>query len=651
MDETELSGPWRAAPADEDLRRTFVETGFSDGAWEPIEVPSHWRSTPAFSEPTARSSTGRSFEEADAPEPTGADTRSWLVLDGVFYTSDVWLDGAYLGDTEGYFFPHAFEVTEALRTASEHISPSRWPAPPRPTARAKRNLTGVFQHWDCLDPDWNPGGIWRPVRIEQTGPVRIRTSAGAVPRGARRAGACSLRAVARQRRGRTGRAADDHRDDSGRDVVDVVSDEHPRRRGEQVEWTVTCRRTRSCGGRAPSATSLVYDVEVEVRIDRRGTERRATSSVASGCARVRMRDWISSVNGERLFLKGANQGPTRMALAEATARGVRARRRAGDGRRARPPARARPHQPARALRRRRRGRPAALAGLAAAVGLRPRRSASRRVRQAAEAVDLLGHHPSVVDLVRAQRADGDRHEPGTLGRSRRRCAACAVGRRRPGAADLEQDRARPVDQAGAREGRRHPAGDRPLRRAPPPAAARRHRQPPLLRLVPRRRARPARLPAGDAAPGAVREPSSAPRRCPTTPSSCEPERWPDLDWERLAAHHALQKAVFDRHVPARRARHLRRVADAPRRRTRPTVVRHHIETLRRLKYRPTGGFAQFCFADGHPAVTWSVLGHDRPPKLGYEALQAACAAGDRRGRPASRPPSRPGERSPSTSTW
>ena len=50
-----------------------------------------------------------------------------------------------------------------------------------------------------------------------------------------------------------------------------------------------------------------------------------------------------------------------------------------------------------------------------------------------------------------------------------------------------------------------------------------------------------------------------------------------------------------------------------------------VEALRRIKYRPTGGFAQFCFADGHPSVTWSVLGHDRAPKLGYEALRAACA--------------------------
>ena len=50
-----------------------------------------------------------------------------------------------------------------------------------------------------------------------------------------------------------------------------------------------------------------------------------------------------------------------------------------------------------------------------------------------------------------------------------------------------------------------------------------------------------------------------------------------------------------------------------------------MRALRVLKYRPTGGFAQFCLADGYPSVTWSVLGHDRAPKLGFEALRQACA--------------------------
>jgi len=54
-------------------------------------------------------------------------------------------------------------------------------------------------------------------------------------------------------------------------------------------------------------------------------------------------------------------------------------------------------------------------------------------------------------------------------------------------------------------------------------------------------------------------------------------------------------------------------------------VRRQVEHLRRLKYRPTGGFCQFAFADGRPGVTWSVLDHERVPKPAFEALAAACA--------------------------
>ena len=110
---------------------------------------------------------------------------------------------------------------------------------------------------------------------------------------------------------------------------------------------------------------------------------------------------------------------------------------------------------------------------------------------------------------------------------------------------------------------------------------------------------------------------------PADAEFCEPERWPDLDWERLGHRHALQKPVFDKYVPPADYKTFDEWRDATQR-YQATVIKHHIETLRRIKYRPTGGFAQFCFADGMPAVTWSVLGHDRQPKLGYDALAAAC---------------------------
>ena len=104
----------------------------------------------------------------------------------------------------------------------------------------------------------------------------------------------------------------------------------------------------------------------------------------------------------------------------------------------------------------------------------------------------------------------------------------------------------------------------------------------------------------------------------------EPERWPDLDWPGLERRHALQLEAFERYVPPSAFA----TFDEWRAATQAyqaTVIRFHIETLRRLKYRPTGGFCHFFFADGHPGVTWSVLDHERRPKTGYAALAAACA--------------------------
>src|SRR5436190_22677284 len=113
----DLSGRWRAVEADDALRRSFPETDLDDSSWASVDVPHHWRSTPEFAESDGPLLYRRRFE---CPA-TETGRRSWLVLDGLFYQGDVWLDGSYVGDTEGYFFPHEFEVTAALRERSEHL--------------------------------------------------------------------------------------------------------------------------------------------------------------------------------------------------------------------------------------------------------------------------------------------------------------------------------------------------------------------------------------------------------------------------------------------------------------------------------------------------------------------------------------------------
>lgn len=111
---------------------------------------------------------------------------------------------------------------------------------------------------------------------------------------------------------------------------------------------------------------------------------------------------------------------------------------------------------------------------------------------------------------------------------------------------------------------------------------------------------------------------------PESDDFIRPERWPNLDWETLEAHHAFQRAVFDERIPPAGYPDF----DSWRRATQEyqaRLLRHHIETLRRLKYRPTGGFCLFFLADAQPAISWSVLDHERSPKSGYEAVRAACA--------------------------
>ena len=54
---------------------------------------------------------------------------------------------------------------DQLQQQSEHLLAVEVTCSKPTDLTAKRNLTGVFQHWDLIDPEWNPGGIWQPVTI------------------------------------------------------------------------------------------------------------------------------------------------------------------------------------------------------------------------------------------------------------------------------------------------------------------------------------------------------------------------------------------------------------------------------------------------------------------------------------------------------
>jgi beta-mannosidase len=607
----DLGGPWQVAESNEERRRSVTAPfDAADEGWHETQVPGHWRSVPALASSDGPVLYRRRFD-APIPEP---GTRAFLVFDGIFYQADVWLDGEYLGDTEGYFFPHSLEVTERLARAGTHTLAVEVSCG-RPADRtAKRNLTGVFQHWDCIDPDWNPGGIWAPVHIDRCGPVRI-------------AGLKVLCGEANEERAVLELEAVLDPATPGPVRIDTeVRPESPDGGGEQfhqqeqtlsagpntIRWTVAVERPalwwpRSLGGQP------LYRIDVKVT-DETGelTDRR---SVRTGLRQVKVRNFIATVNGERLFLKGANVGPTRRDLAAASAEEVR-----------------------------RDVRLAADAGLdllrvhahitrpelydeADRTGMllwqdlplqwgygRVRRQA---VVQARKAVELLGHHPSI---------------------------ALWCGHNEPMAVDLTPDNVvapRTIAKVVASQvlPTWNKTGlDRSIRRAL-------ERSDGSRAVVAHSGIVPHPLWGTDSHfyfgwyHGQERDFPAAMGRFPVLarfvsefgaqaiPESAgfmQPERWPDLDWEGLASHHSLQKEIFDQRVPP--AEH--RSFDGWRAATQAyqaELLRHHIETLRRLKYRPTGGFCLFMLSDPQPGVTWSILDHERVPKSAYQAVRTACA--------------------------
>ena len=606
----EPAGIWRAAEADEGLRRSYPSPDFDDDAWAEIRVPGHWRSTPAFADSDGPLLYRTRFEHA-APPIEGR--RSWLTFEGLLYQGDVWLDGSYLGDTEGYFFPHTFEVTDALRERTEHVLALELTCARQTERAAKRNITGELQHSDVLDPDWNPGGIWRPVRLTETGPVRIASlrmlCAEATPERAvvrcravlDAAGTCTVKL-------RTTVGGTDH------------ELEQPLSEGEnRVLWQVVVDRPQLWWPHALGDQPL-HDVSVEVSLpdatdDHDVSDRR---TLRTGLRQVRMRNWICSVNGERLFLKGSSQGPTRMALADAGPdefeRDVQLANDAGLDF-----LRVHAHV----------GRPE-LYDAADRHGLLlwqdfplqwgyARGIRKQAVRQAREAVDHLGHHPSIALWCGHNSPIALDLEPGEPKHRGRAVLRFAAGQQLPTwnktvldgsvkRAFEKADGSRPVvahsgvlPHVGSGGTDSHlwfgwyHGGERDLVTA--------------LELWPRL----ARFVSEFGA-----------QAVPETAGFMRPERWPDLDWDTLCRCHGLQKWVFDRRVPPEDFATFEEWQRATQS-YQAELVRRQVEHLRRLKYRPTGGFCHFSFADGRASVTWSVLDHERAPKPAFEALAAACA--------------------------
>lgn len=603
-----LSGVWLAAEADDDVRRTGIGLDTDDSAWTAVAVPGHWQDAPDFATSDGPLMYRHAFNAA--PPPDGR--RRWVTLDGIFYQADVWLDGAYLGDPEGYFFSHTFDVTSLSRFSDDHVLAIEVTCSPQSGRSGRRNITGVFQSASTVGSNRNPGGIWRPVFLYDTGPVHIDR----------------LRVLCRDADARRAHLRISTRIDSDRltpvtmrtylDGVQVDEQLQSIAAGQNdFEWTVDVSDPALWWPRSLGDQPLI-EVAVEVVVDGEVSDRRQRRT---GLRQIMWDDWVCSVNGERIFLKGANLMPTSARPANATTEMVRADLDAAvdlglDA------LRVHGHIADRSL-----------YDAADELGVlllqdfpllwgHARSVRQQAVEQARAAVDSLGHHPSIAMWTAHDDPSATDAEVGGTGW--RGAARTLVAKQLPSWNKSVLDRW--------------------VKRAFERADSSRHvvAHSGVVPHLPQLDGTDSHLwfgwqhgEADDLADFAARMPrmvrfvsefgsDSAPHDAPFIDEQLASYEWPSLDWDQVETDTGYQRSVTERSFPPTEFDSYDEWRDTLQY-YQAHVLKVQIETLRRLKYRPTGGFCFSALNDAAPAISSSILDHERRPKVAYAAVAAACA--------------------------
>jgi beta-mannosidase len=603
-----LSGPWLAAEADDDVRRNGIGPDSDDSDWAPIEVPGHWQDHPDL-----RSSEGPiMYRHAFAADPPADGRRRWITLDGIFYQADVWLDGAYLGDPEGYFTSHSFDVTSLSRIDDEHVLAVELTCSPQNSTAGRRNITGIFQAPDGIGSNRNPGGIWRPVHMYDTGPVQIDR----------------LRVLCRDADARRAHLRIATRLDSDRltpvtmrTFIDgeQVDDQHQSIAAgrNDFEWTIDISDPTLWWPRALGDQPLI-DVAVEVIVDDEVSDRRERRT---GLRQLVWDNWICSVNGERLFLKGANLLPTALGPANASSDMIRRDLDAAvelglDALRVHGHIADRPLYDA-----------ADEAGILLLQDFPLQWGHARSVRQQATeqaraAVDSLGHHPSIA--MWTAHDDPGAGDAGVVTSGWRGTVRSVAAKQLPSWNKSVLDRwvKRAFERADS--SRQVVAHSGVVPHLPQLDGTDshlwfgwRHGEAEDLGDFAARLPRMARFVSEFGS-------DSPPVDAPFIDEQLAEFAWPSLDWDRIQHETGYQRAVTERSFPPTEFDSYSEWSETLQY-YQSHVLKVQIETLRRLKYRPTGGFTFSSLNDSAPAISSSILDHERRRKAAYATVAAACA--------------------------
>ena len=105
-------------------------------------------------------------KEFRVPAAAGHDLR--LVLDGINYRANVWLNGRRVGETlVGAYRTFELDVTDVVDRSGANVLAVEVPAP------GPCDLAITWVDWNPSPPDKNMG-LWRDVCLTASGPVALR---------------------------------------------------------------------------------------------------------------------------------------------------------------------------------------------------------------------------------------------------------------------------------------------------------------------------------------------------------------------------------------------------------------------------------------------------------------------------------------------
>lgn len=644
-----LDGAWKLKPVSvfSEADRGWEE----DGGWLTQELPAHWQQLPELATHTGKTVYRKNFR---LRAKAGHTYR--LRLNGIFYFSTVYLNGQCLGSNEGYFFPQEYEITRLLlpEEPAEPAEPGGTPGSPEdavttttgypenllvvevdcPEEKEKNNkrlITGVFSHWDAMDPATNPGGIWLPVEILETGGAYIREKYFWTESFSGSVAQVNSRLVIHS--------------DAQRDVQIQVSFTPGNFQGRP---TTASRKVRLKAGENELLDRWevedchlwwthdhgfphLYNVEIRLgdapfkKATFEDAAGNATNPPAAlldreefsfGIRTVKLQDWICHLNGKRIFLKGNNYPPGDTRIATMTLERYRADLNlAKDAHMNILRVHAHVEHPA-------------FYQAADELGILvwqdfPLQWQYRKevlpeaLRQVRLMVRLLFNHPCVgIWCMHNEPIYLVDTKDETFWRQVRTNANMFlyswnrdVMDRELRRAVQELDRTRPAVQSSGELNLIREGGDTHFYFGWYQAYGPKRKFETLYKYFPKNLRFVTEF-------GAQSFPNY---------ESCRRFMDPDIskiDWERLVERHSFQPEIMRYWIDVDSFRDLRDLIDA----TQDYQImlnQYYIDRLRLHKYRPTGGILPFMFHDPNPAVQWSIIDYWRVPKRSYYHMQKA----------------------------